>query len=66
MSKTAEEIAKHWGFSASTDDAIEAMREFAAQEVDAYKMRLKVAIDDSTDSHILNKGQIEMVINAVK
>lgn len=39
MAKTAEEIAKKWGFD-SDSDAIEAMREFAAQEVEAYKQRV--------------------------
>lgn len=42
MAKTAEEIAKKWGFD-SDSDAIEAMLEFSAQEVEAYKRRLKDA-----------------------
>jgi len=41
MAKTAEEIAKNWGFDPNLDDAVEAMRQFAAQEVNAYKERLK-------------------------
>jgi len=66
MAKTAEDWAKEMAYEPYVKSCALSYKEFAAQEVDAYKDRLKAAIDTKTTGHILNKREINEVIDAVK
>lgn len=73
MAKTAEEILKENVNIDSVEslylwrgNITDAMREFAAQEVEEYKAKLKTAIMEYNSAHILNKNQINIVIDTVK
>ncbi len=75
MAKTAEEILKAHtlvvdGWVQGRDElAINAMREYAAQEVEAYKERLKARIRELSDKNIaleIWENQTVNIIDAVK
>lgn len=70
MSKTAEEILnKHFEQSVPTntpmwDSAVNAANEFAAQEVEAYKERLKIEL--SIRSDYMHPDHVIKLIDTVK
>ena len=73
MSKTADEILEsvysrtRFAYSIPDEkDTIEAMREFAAQEIDAYKERLKSVLFERFPNMIWLPKEVNSIIDTVK
>lgn len=70
MAKTAEDILRKNGVNAFPNCAIGAMQEFAAQEVEAYRERLRTAlfkrISETGGMEHFSKSDIHEIIDTVK
>lgn len=70
MAKTAEDWAKEMAYEPYVKSCALSYKEFAAQEVEAFKERLKLFISREVganqSSHLLTESQINHVIDAVK